>query len=110
MNAELKETLTEREKELRREYKRVLPGTIKKESGGVHAGKFSVEISCRQRGCANTRRVATSDLFQIDSCETCTKRLRAQRRRDRRKNGGKAKDGRKANKARVRTKPAMATA
>lgn len=59
---------------------RIVPGTLRYETDGVHAGKRTVEINCFKLLCAEedasgfdwgdefsgeTRRVATSDIFQV---------------------------------------------
>jgi hypothetical protein len=64
--------LVARERALRRLYRHVLPGTIQAETEGSHAGKLTVEIKCASRGCKETRRCATSDLFQVKRCLACT--------------------------------------
>lgn len=73
------ELLEEREAEIRKKYKRVLPGSIQREEDGAHVGKLTVEIKCGD--CDNTRRVATSDLFQVKHCPDCTRTLRNKKRR-----------------------------
>lgn len=75
------EFLAEREKDIRKKHRRVLPGTIRRESEGSHAGKISVEMKCQNNGCEATRRVATSDLFQVRFCADCTLLLRNKKRR-----------------------------
>jgi len=103
MTKEEREVLQEREKELRKTHKRITPGSIKKETTGHWAGKYTVEINCDQRGCTAKRRVATSDLHQVSSCESCTKKLRAERRRERRAelSAKRGKSKPKASKAKV---------
>jgi len=46
--------------------------------------KYSVEIKCQHPGCKNTRRVYTSDLFQVKLCETHTKEMRRKKRKNKR--------------------------
>lgn len=102
-----RETLLAREKELRKDYPRIVEGSIRREKDGVHKGKLSVVIRCAKRGCPNKRRVATSDLHQVQYCVDCTKEMRAARRRDARKAAnGKASAKKSRAKARVR-KPAV---
>jgi hypothetical protein len=79
--------LVAREKELTKQYKRIVPGSIQREIKGKLAGKLSVEIRCATKGCPNVRRVATSDLHQVKFCEDCT---RERRNKARRKIGAKA--------------------
>jgi hypothetical protein len=64
--------LVARERALRQIYRHVLPGTLRFETEGSHAGKLTVEIKCASRGCRETRRCATSDLFQVKRCRACT--------------------------------------
>jgi hypothetical protein len=63
--------LKAKERETRKKYRHVVPGTIRAETEGAHAGKITVEIKCGSRGCKNVRRVATSDLFQVKRCAEC---------------------------------------
>lgn len=102
-----KEFLAEREAEILKKYKNVTPGSIQREDSGTHAGKLTVEITCKNKRkkegssetyeCGNTRRVATSDLFQVKLCEECVADLRLARRR--RKAKTKRADARKAKEA-----------
>src|SRR5688572_25261480 len=64
--------LAEREKEVRKKYRRVLEGSIRKDTEGTHRNKLTVEMTCTGKGCEATRRVATSDLHQVRLCESCT--------------------------------------
>lgn len=73
--------LSQKEREVRRKHPRVIKGTIRKETDGAHAGKITVEITCAMRGCKVTRRVATSDLFQVKFCPDCTRKARNAARR-----------------------------
>jgi hypothetical protein len=66
------EFLAERERDIRKKHRRVLPGTIRRETEGHHAGKLTVEMKCQNGSCEATRRVATSDLFQVRCCQECT--------------------------------------
>lgn len=75
------EVLVAKEKEIRKTYRRVIPGSIQRETEGAHAGKLTVEIRCATRGCKNTRRIATSDLFQVKYCVECTREMRNAKRR-----------------------------
>lgn len=47
-------------------YSHAIPGTLMFDPA---AGKQSIEIRCTQDGCDQTRRVFTSDLFQVRVCE-----------------------------------------
>ncbi len=79
------EVLAAREKELRKKYKRIVEGSIRKETDGLHAGKITVVIACATKNCLNTRRVATSDLFQVKFCEECIDAIRKNRRKAKKK-------------------------
>ncbi len=83
--------LAEREKNLRKKYHRINPGTLRYETDGHHKGKYTVEIRCATRGCPNVRRVATSDLFQVSLCEECTAIARANKRKAARKEAAAAR-------------------
>lgn len=74
-----KEFLSRREREIRKDYKRVVPNTMRRDAA---TNKLTVEIQCK---CGNKRRVATSDLFQVSKCHDCTKASRAKMRTKRRK-------------------------
>ncbi|HKA53866.1 MAG TPA: hypothetical protein VKJ47_09425 [Candidatus Binatia bacterium] len=63
--------LVAKERDTHKKYRHVLPGTIRAETEGTHAGKITVEIRCQTRGCKAVRRVATSDLFQVKRCAEC---------------------------------------
>lgn len=77
-----KEELAVAEKDLRKKYKQIVPGTLRNVSkGAAHNGKRTVEIKCATKGCNKTRRVATSDLHQVRHCVECTQENRAARRR-----------------------------
>ena len=75
------EFLAQRENDVRKKYKRVLEGTIQRDTEGSHAGKITVELSCAAKDCVNVRRVATSDLFQVKFCQDCTTAIRNKNRR-----------------------------
>ncbi len=84
------EFLAERMVEIMKKYKNVTPDSIRREVDGHHAGKLTVEIVCKRKRkdengkeyeCGNTRRVATSDLFQVKYCEECIAELRLAKRR-----------------------------
>ena len=85
------EELRDREKELRKTYKRILPGSIRKETKGLHKDKITVEIKCAHRGCNEVRRVATSDLHQVNKCMAHTLEDRMERRREARRSKAKSK-------------------
>jgi hypothetical protein len=82
-----KEILAEKEATLRKKYKSIVEGSIRRHTNGQYAGKITVSIQCATKGCGNTRTVATSDLFQVRYCEKCTE----ERRQARRRKNGKAK-------------------
>lgn len=85
-----KDELAAREKEIRKTYKAVISGSIRRETNGHHVNKLTVNIECCERGCKNVRRVATSDLFQVSRCEGCAEEHRkALRRKTPSKNGKK---------------------
>ena len=70
------------EDELREDYPHVVLGSlifIESEN------KQAVTISCTSEGCEGTRQVRTSDLWQVDKCEACTRKDRRERARDRRR-------------------------
>lgn len=93
------EVLAAKEREIRKKYPRVVPGSIRKEEDGPHAGKITVEIKCAHRGCKEIRRVATSDLFQVKYCEEHTKFYRNLARRNARaEKAGDAKPAPKTKK------------
>lgn len=80
------------EQELIAKYgEKIVPGTIRFEETGVYAGKRTVEIRCRQldvtgwewldRFNEHTRRIATSDLFQVQGTVADHAELRKARRR-----------------------------
>lgn len=48
-----------------KKYSHAIPGTLQWDPV---ANKQSMEIACQHPGCKNTRRVFTSDLFQIKLC------------------------------------------
>lgn len=84
------EFLAERMVEIMKKYKNVTPDSIRREVDGHHAGKLTVEITCKRKRkdengkeyeCGNKRRVATSDLFQVKYCEECIAELRLAKRR-----------------------------
>ena len=53
--------------------------------GNPFPGKQTLEITCCEPGCGETRRIATQDLFQVSRCEACTKAAKRAK-----KNAGKA--------------------
>ena len=67
---------------LKAKYSHVVSGTLKFDKA---AGKQTIEIKCKKRGCDVRRRIFTSDLFQIDMCEEHTLERRATRRAEARK-------------------------
>lgn len=101
------EFLSERDAEICKKYKRVTPNSIQRDESGHHAGKLTVEITCKTPDCGAKRRVATSDLFQVEHCEECVMKARLARRR--RKAKMKRSDAKKAKEAAggtaVATKP-----
>lgn len=73
------------EGELRKKYAQVVPGTLRKETAGKWAQKYTVEIKTLgvdMKPDGNTRRVATSDLFQVRHTEETYAILRNLRRRE----------------------------
>lgn len=91
------------EKKYREKYPRVVRGSfqdITQKKGDKFEQKRSVEVRCVTRGCGNVRRIATSDLAQVDRCEECTYQDRLKRRQDLRRevaeaNGKKSKSRKK---------------
>lgn len=85
-----KEELKDEEKLIREDYPHVIKGTLRNIGEDpkrikVWTTKRTVEIKCAKRGCAIKRRVATSDLHQVDKCPDCTIDERLKRRREARK-------------------------
>jgi hypothetical protein len=107
------EFLLEREAEILKKYKNVTPDTIRREVDGHHVGKLTVEITCKNKKrpegggdlfeCGQTRRVATSDLFQVKLCTDCIAEARAAKRRR------KAKMARAAKRKETEAAPVVAT-
>lgn len=78
------EDLTKRFKDIKKKYKLAVEGSIERgEANTPHAGKITVLIKCKTKDCPNTRRVATSDLWQVKMCEQHTLEARAARRKQR---------------------------
>jgi hypothetical protein len=69
----------------------IVGGSLRFEAEGTHANKQTVEIVCGSPGCKATRRVATSDLFQVSTCSPCVAVARAERRKARRAAAREAK-------------------
>ena len=77
-------------------YNHINPGTLLNATKGEptnglsiaetikYKHKRSVLIQCVRIECTNTRRIATSDLAQVQLCEECTKDARNTRKRSRR--------------------------
>ena len=68
-----------------KDYRNIIKGSI---LGSDHfpAGerffhKRTVEIKCAKHGCANIRRIATSDLHQVSLCEECSAEAHREKRR-----------------------------
>ncbi|MBA3482471.1 MAG: hypothetical protein H0T51_11705 [Pirellulales bacterium] len=68
------------ERELRRKYPHIVEGSIRVHDNGPHKGRRTVEIVCQNKGCQNKRRIHTSDAFQVELCNACTKIVRQRRR------------------------------
>lgn len=84
------ELLADQEATLIKQYKQIIPGSIKRHNSGHYAGKITVEIRCKTKDCPNTRVVATSDLFQVEYCVECTEARRQARRKKNKKAAAKA--------------------
>lgn len=84
------ELLADQEVALIKQYKQIIPGSIKRHNSGHYAGKITVEIRCKTKDCPNTRVVATSDLFQVEYCVECTEARRQARRKKNKKAAAKA--------------------
>ncbi len=67
-----------RAKENAKRYENTNPDTLKWDE---NSKKYSVELKCE---CGETRRVFTSDLFQVKQCVECTNKARAERRKQKR--------------------------
>jgi hypothetical protein len=67
--------LVERRAELKVKYPHAKPETLQFDAS---ANKYSVEIVCVK--CGGTRRVFTSDLFQVSTCLACSKAAKADRK------------------------------
>ena len=66
---------------------KVNPDSLRKETDGKYSGKFTVEINTvglDGKPDGNTRRVATSDVFQVSHTDEVAKQLRKQALRDKR--------------------------
>jgi hypothetical protein len=74
---------------LRKKYPHIVAGSIQAHDDGPHQGRRTVEIICQNKGCQNTRRIHTSDAFQVELCPECTKTARQQRRAKTAKKGSK---------------------
>jgi len=70
------------EEELLQDYPHVVPGTL---TFLDSENKQAVKITCANEGCEKTRTVRTSDLWQVEHCEACTRKARRERARERRK-------------------------
>lgn len=70
------------EEEILQDYPHVKPGTL---FFDVNSNKQGVEIGCTTEGCEKTRKVWTSDLWQVSKCDACTRKARRERARERRK-------------------------
>lgn len=70
------------EEELIEDYPHVVAGSL---SFIETENKQAVEILCSTEGCEHTRKVRTSDLWQVEKCQACTRKDRRERARDRRK-------------------------
>ena len=70
------------EEELMEDYPQVVAGTL---TFIGTENKQAVKITCSTEGCERQRTVRTSDLWQVDKCESCTRRARRERARERRK-------------------------
>ncbi|MBA3481440.1 MAG: hypothetical protein H0T51_06455 [Pirellulales bacterium] len=68
------------ERALRRKYPHIVQGSIRVHDNGPHKGRRTIEIVCQHKGCQNKRRIHTSDAFQVELCNECTKIVRQQRR------------------------------
>lgn len=87
--------LKEEEARLRKAYPNIVVGSLcnigaDPGKNPIWAHKRTVEIKCATPGCKNTRRIATSDLHQVEFCEDCTRAQRLERRRNSRKKAAKA--------------------
>ena len=76
--------LQQLEAALRKQYPHIVPDSLREASRRVGAfqHKRTVVIRCTGDNCANTRRVATSDLHQVNKCPVCTHLERIRRRRE----------------------------
>jgi len=70
------------EEEILQDYPHAKPGTL---FFDVNSNKQGVVIGCTTEGCEKTRRVWTSDLWQVSKCDACTRKARRERARERRK-------------------------
>lgn len=74
------EVLAEREAQLRKKYKHIVEGSIKRHTSGTYAGKITIKINCASHGCESNHQEDTSDLFQVKNCRECTEAERQKRR------------------------------
>jgi hypothetical protein len=65
------------EKDIIAKYPHVIEGTLQYDPT---TNKQSVEIRCQHPGCKETRRVFTSDLFQVRLCDTHKKEAKKAQR------------------------------
>ena len=55
--------------------------------------KQQVSIVCATEGCDHTRKVRTSDLWQVENCTACTRKAKRERAREKRKAKKAEKEG-----------------
>lgn len=82
--------------EIETKYPHVISGTLEFDA---NVGKQSVEIACQHEGCEETRRVFTSDLFQVRTCVEHKAEERKARKTEQRVLLAKAKEMIKAQQA-----------
>lgn len=71
-------SLASDEAALRQKYPHVIEGSLKAAGMGPFGHKRTATIKCP---CGSEREVATSDLFHVDKCESCTKEAKKEARR-----------------------------
>lgn len=77
-------TLVEREAELIAKYPQIVKGSMRDidpDETSEYYNKRTVQIICKTDGCSNKRRIATSDLHQVENCDHCVRTARLSRRR-----------------------------
>lgn len=81
-----KKTNEELDKEYASKYKHYVKGSIGKLAENGETQKRTAMIRCQEKGCTNTRKVFTSDVFQVKKCLPCKKKGSAEKLANLKKN------------------------